>query len=174
MSIRDEISEQLAEGRLFLLPPLFAGMRTERTILASLEVHDIAQPPWPETWEGERHAEVRAYLDAFTEGRLISIAEEPYDKHRTAFLARVDPPTDEVWDIRCIDPEPGMRVLGCFAETDIFVALIGNYRENLTDARDWRDEIELTKAEWRKLFPTYRPHSGANLHDYVSRNWRHA
>lgn len=172
MSIRDEINNRITEGRLFHLLPYIPGSEVRRTLLASLEVYEMAQPPWPENWEGERHSQARGYLDLFTEGRLISIAEDPYDKEVNTYLARVDPLEDEVWDIRCIDPVPGLRVFGRFAETDVFIALSFNYRENLFDDRDWRDEIEFAKAEWRKLFPSYEPHRGATLYDYVSSNCR--
>lgn len=74
-------------------------------------------------------------------------------------MARTYPPADEVWDIRSRDPKPAMRVLGCFAETDVFVALVHGYRKNLGGprSRQWRDLIESCKAEWRKLFPRTYP-----------------
>jgi hypothetical protein len=86
-------------------------------------------------------------------------------------MARIDPAPDEVFDIRCIDPHPGIRVMGCFAEKDLFIALTKVGREELASVRDWRNEREACKAAWRRLFPTYPPYTGADLNDYVSSNF---
>jgi len=113
---------------------------------------------------------MRAFLDIWTSGALISVANNPYRKGRSTFMARIDPAPDEVFDIRCIAPNPGMRVLGCFADRDLFVALTTAMREDLATDKDWRNEREACKAAWRRLFPGYRPFSGANLNEYISAN----
>jgi hypothetical protein len=173
MSIRDEIRREImdrvGEGRLFDLPPLIPSAAVVRTMFVSKEVNDVV---WPPGWGGGRgalrHSKMRGYLDAFTEGRRISVALDPYHKPKSTYLARIDPLADGVWDVRCIDPKPGVRVLGCFAEKDTFVALTFNYRDNLANATDWRDERERCKAAWRKLFLTYEPLKEDCLDEYVS------
>jgi hypothetical protein len=173
MSIRDEINNRVRERppRLFFLPPLIEGMPIVREIFVTEEIQQIAYPPWPNGPTGRRFARMRAYLDAWTEGRLISIAEDPYEKPRSTFLARVDPAPDEVFDIRCISPRPGMRVFGRFADKDLFIALTWAGRENLPGDKDWRNEREACKAAWRRLFPSYPPFIGESLNDYVSTNY---
>jgi len=174
MSIRDEIKARANETppRLHFLAPLVQSAAIIRELFVSTEVIAVAHPPWPATLPGRRHAQMRAYLDAFTEGRRLAVANDPYRKPRTANIARVDPPGDEVFAFRCIDPKPGIRVFGCFAAFDLFVALTWRVREDLpTDAalnREWRDEVERCKAAWRRLFNPYRPHAGATLDDYLS------
>ncbi len=98
----------------------------------------------------------------------MTVAEDPYKKPRVTNMARADPIESEVFDIRCIDPKPGIRVLGCFADFDLFVALTWNVRENLPDDKSWRDEIERCKAAWRRLFHPYLPFCGADLNAYLS------
>jgi len=148
-------------------------MPVVRTMFISEELNEVVHPPWENMREGLKLSQLRAYLDIFTMGRLISVAEDPYNKPTSTYLARVDPTSDEVWDIRVIDPRPGIRALGAFAGTDIFVALTWNDRPNLggRGSPEWAAEIDRCKAKWRQLFPTYRPHKGASLHDYLSGNF---
>lgn len=170
MSIRDEINHRIAEGRLFHLPPLIRSEAVGRTMLVTEEVFHLVEPPWLSTPEGSRHASLRADLDTFSEGKLISVSEEPFRKRQSVYMTRTDPVSDEVFDIRSRDPSPGMRVLGCFAGRNIFVALAYSYRSYLgaLGSKEWRDFIGRSKAEWRKLFPAYLPHKGDHLRDYVS------
>ena len=95
-SIREAIRSH--EGRnLFCLPSALLGEETPRTVFVSSELHEIVNgPPWPTTWEGRRHANLRALLDGFTEGDWITVAEDPFDKNLCAILARVAPVEDEV------------------------------------------------------------------------------
>jgi hypothetical protein len=173
MSIRDEIRRRTQEQppRLFFLPPLIGGAAVRRELFVSEEIHGIAHPPWEPTEMGARFARLRGYLDAWTEGRTISITDHPYRKPKPTFMARIDPTPDEVFDIRCIDPNPGIRVMGCFADKDLFVALTMASREALATRHDWRNEREACKAAWRRLFPTYPPYTGASLNDYISANY---
>jgi hypothetical protein len=174
MSIRDEILARTQETpeRLFFLPPLIRSVGLVREIFISDEVNAVAHPPWPATALGRRHAQMRGYLDAFTEGRRITATDAPYRKPKSTFLARVDPVSDDFFSMRCIDPKPGLRVLGAFAAFDLFVALTWNCRENLPSDdplnKPWRDEIERCKAAWRRLFYTYPPHHGSSLNAYLS------
>src|SRR5438552_1813180 len=71
MSIRDEISARVSETppRLFLLPPLIPSVSMVREMFVSEEINRVAHPPWPPTSEGRRQAQMRAYLDAWSEGR---------------------------------------------------------------------------------------------------------
>jgi hypothetical protein len=172
MSIRDEIRRLTRERppRLFFLPPLIEGAAVVRELFVSEEIYRVVKPPWEPGELGARYARMRSYLDAWTEGRLISIADHPYRKPKPTYMARIDPAPDEVFDIRCIDPNPGIRVMGCFADRDLFVALTYASREALQTRHDWRNEREACKAAWRRLFPTYAPYAGVSLDDYVSTN----
>jgi hypothetical protein len=169
--MRVEIANRIAENppRLFFLPPLLPGISVVREVFASEEVYAVAQGPWPADQRGHQFARMRGYLDTWTEGLRVSVADDPYKKPKSTFMARLDPVADEFFDIRCIDPYPGIRALGAFADKDLFfIALTWNDRPVLNTDRIWRDEIERTKATWRKLFHPYRPLKGANLHDYAS------
>jgi hypothetical protein len=170
-SIRDAIKAH--DGReLFCLPHLVLGEEMPRTVFISKELAEIVIPPWPKTWEGRRHARLRALLDEFTDGSFITIAENPHDKEARAILARVDPVEAEIFDFRCLDPQPGIRAFGCFAETDTFVVLTWNYRENLENDDDWTAGIAQCESEWNRLFGGLQPFKGTTLNEYVSYNFR--
>ncbi len=171
MSIYDEIAHRVSEKRLFALAPALPNVTTARRIYISPEISSLLFGPWDEPeWE-ERCGYLRADFDRFLEGRLITAAARPY-KAKTAYIAQLDAPRDEVWEIRSRDPDPGLRVFGRFADTDVFIALTWSKRADLKGptSREWRDAIEGCKAEWRKLFPAYSPISGVNIHDYISAN----
>src|ERR1041384_7860822 len=100
MSIRDEINSRIAERRLFRLPHSLMGVATARTVFVSEPLYEITAGPWTHDAEGMRFAELRAHLDVFTGGGLISLAADPYKKPKATYLAAIDPVDDGVWDIR--------------------------------------------------------------------------
>jgi hypothetical protein len=69
-----------------------------------------------------------------------------------------------------MDPNPGIRALGFFAEVDTFVALTWNYRENIEGASGWINEVTSCITKWQELFGTLSPHKGNTINDYVSYN----
>lgn len=164
MSIRDQINARMGEGRLYCLEPLIPSDPSMRTLFVTPEIYDEVSPPWPANWAGKRHSRFRETLDAFTNGSWIAIAERPFDKDAAAFMARVHPIIWNLFDIRAIDPLPGIRCLGGFAEQDTFVALTWNYREGF----DWEGEIEACRQVWDDLLGPYKPLQGATINDYVS------
>lgn len=170
MSIRAEINNRLGEGRLFQLLPTLADSPVGRTMFISSEISGLVRGPWSNAAFEYRFSKLRADFEVFIEGRIIAVGAHPYKKKKTAYMARLDEPSDETWEIRSRDPKPGIRVFGRFAEKDAFVALTWGFREDLgrPGSKEWRDAIEQCKTEWRKLFPTYPPLSGADYNDYVS------
>lgn len=168
MSIHDEINGRCSERRLRLLAPALVGSPCVRTIFVSAEIYAAVQGPWQEPDHEIRCARLRAYLDRFIEGHVVSVGRDPFKKKADAFLVRLNEREDEVWEIRVRQPKPGIRVFGRFAERDCFVALTWLGREMLDDPHAWRNAREKCKAEWRRLFPTYDAHRGVDFDDYVS------
>jgi hypothetical protein len=147
------------------------GEETPRTVFVSEEVRDIVWDDYyPDTWEGRRHGNLRAFFDAFTEGAEFSVAFDPFNKPRTTTIARVHPVDLEVFDFRCLDPKPGIRALGFFAEIDTFIALTWDYRENFEGKDDWSEEVKNCVGLWQKLFGQLPPHKGNTVNDYISYN----
>jgi hypothetical protein len=167
MSIDRILQPLLVDGRLRELPSLFTGFETARTMIVTPEIFAAVTPPFPKGTDGVRLAEFRNWLDAFSEGGELSVAENPLKKPHDAMLARVEPTNAEFWSIRVTDPDktPGMRSLGAFVDTDKFVALTWDYRENI-DSFD--AEVEDVRRIWESLFVSQLPHTGDCLDDYVS------
>ena len=165
-SIREAIKSH--EGRtLFCLPSALLGEETPRAVFVTSELKEIVDgPPWPTTWEGQRHAELRALFDGFTEGDRITVGERPFEKDPRAIMARTHPIKDEVWDFRSLQRKPGIRAFGRFSEPNTFIALTWNYREIV----DWECEIKRCKAAWEKLFPDTPPFTGHNINEYITYN----
>ena len=170
MSIQDEIRTLCEDKRLFLLENILRHLPTFRHLLVVPELYALTETgPWDSVTQERRFRRLRANLDEFTRGATLTVEWNPYEA-RDAYFGRLDRIEDEVWDIRSRDPAPAIRVLGSFADKDVFVGLVWGWRKDwgCRDSREWRDAIERTKCEWRKLFPTYKPHRGEHLHAYLS------
>lgn len=170
-SIRDAINAHEGQ-KLFCLKSEFKRDDSPRAVFVAEEVMQIVTgPPWT-GHDGRRYARLRALLDAFTTGAFITVAEDPFDKEARAILARVAPVHAEVWAFRCLDPNPGIRAFGRFAEKDTFVVLSWNLRENLNNADDWADEVRHCTEQWATLFGTLPPHRGSRINEYLTYNFR--
>jgi hypothetical protein len=174
MSIRAEISRRVAEGRLKALSQSMPGPPDRRQIVVVQSVMDMLDGPWATPHQSRRAGEARALLENFLRGEQI-VGRMPPSKDVHTLIALLDPPGDNVWEYRVGNPRPGMRILGRFAEKDLFIATNWVNREDFRDpvtgqddSRKWRDEIVRCKAIWNQLFPTYQPFGGNTLHDFIS------
>ncbi|HEY6618636.1 MAG TPA: hypothetical protein VIY68_03745 [Steroidobacteraceae bacterium] len=144
---------------------------TARILYVSADVDAAVMYPFPETPEGERLAEFRARLDDFIEGAELSVAENPCDKPFDAMFARVRPVEKEFWSIRVTDPDdtPGIRSFGAFSDTNEFVALTWEMREDISV---FDEEVEAAIAAWSDYFGSEPPYRGDNLNEYLTNNIR--
>ena len=143
----------------------------------SVELTEMVSGPWDDNQMGERCGRLRADLENFVTGAMMTVAWDPYEA-TDAQIGRLDPIGDEVWDFRCQEPSPGLRVFCRFAEKDVLVAMTCYPRSipvpwldrwPLKDKRRrWRTAIVECRSEWTKLFPAYQPFTGGHLDDYLS------
>jgi len=178
MSIRVEINNRIAEGRLFRLRPNVQSDPNERTVLMSVEIHELVSGPWPDGPMGIRCGYLRADLESFVANDVMTVCWDPF-KARDAKIGRLYPIADEVWDLRSQAPPPGLRVFCRFAEKDVLVALTCRPRSVPvpwlnklpllgSNSREWRHAIVECRREWNVLFPAHQPLSGVDLSDYIS------
>jgi hypothetical protein len=160
MSILAHISGLKAARRLFPVLSYAPGAATRRALLVDEELQKLLLGPWDTTEDEVRFMALRAYLDVYAEGRLIT----------PGYLFQLSDRRDEIWEIKAPRPNPGLRVFCRFAKKDVFVALHHEARDTLRgwQSRLWRDAKEICKSEWRTLFLTWEPLRGATIHDYVS------
>jgi hypothetical protein len=176
MSIQGLIDQRVSEGRLFELRPRMQDDPIERSLYVSEEVWRLVDGPWESDSIARRCGRLRDDMERFVAGRYVALSLTPYEA-KTALFGLLDATEDGIWDFRSCDPEPGLRLFGAFADTDTFVALTCAprsvpveflQRRPLLDSHEWAIAIRACKAEWRKLFHSYRPHTGGNASDFVS------
>jgi hypothetical protein len=130
--------------------------------------------PWQDDEDEVACSLLRREFDRFVEGSVISLALQPFKKRKDAAIAILFPTEERVFDFRVRKPHPGIRVFGCFAARDVFVATNWEQRDRLptvlppeNDAEEWEKERKICLARWRQLTP-YEPFEGKSVHDYIS------
>lgn len=172
MSIRDEVHARCApdDGRLVFLEPLMPGAHS-RCLYIERELHDaiMQEATDPTGSTAFRMGRLISDLDLFSTGERITVG---YGAEKTCMMKHLDPRREEVWEIRSRDPKPSFRVFGRFAEPDVFIATNMARRDQLgaLGSHEWADEVRRCKVIWRRLFPTYLPHTGESIHDYITEN----
>jgi hypothetical protein len=169
MSIQDKITNLCNNKCLFRLVPEYQIERERRTMYVSPDIHSlVCGPIWTSEEQEFRWQSVRADLDWFVQAKTILV---PIDSQHggNAHMSQLKPPDTEVWDFRCRDPEPGIRILGSFAEKDAFVALTWELRNPLGafGSREWDAAILRCKTNWLSLFEC-QPLTGSYPSDYIS------
>lgn len=164
MSIQELIRDCLARDDLFLLDTFDPSIPRVRFIYVSQTVKEFTENP-----TNARAGRLHANLDLFIGGGVITASMAPH-KAGNAYMGRLNPPEDGIWDIRSRDPSPALRLLGGFSKRDVFIGLVLRERKSLGDkkSREWSVAISECNKEWRNRFLAYKPLCGDNLHDYLS------
>jgi hypothetical protein len=166
------------ERRLVMLEPALAYDRIVRHVVLSQEVAGHVLGPWDNGVAARRCARVRADLDAIVRGDIVSVCLEPAEATNELF-GLLYKPSNGIFDIRCRDPKPGIRILGGFAERDWFVALTFHPRSApvaFTDrpplgeygSVEWANAIHDTQEEWESLFGVLQPLTGTTKDAFLS------
>lgn len=161
MSIIDEIVWRVEENRLFLHSPRVRGSTQRRVLLLSEDIRNRLDASYPDDPEMEdRMGELEADLDVFSTGPQID----------PKYFFLLYPASEGVWEIRSIRPDPQIRVLGLFAQRDVFVATNMAMRNELGgwESRGWKDVKRLAQSRWRQLFHTYNPRISTDVQSLVS------
>jgi hypothetical protein len=179
MSIRQAWKLHIGNNELFKLGFLVPGPPEKRVVLLSPELNTLISGPWPHNSAAERCARLRADLENILAGNPLVVCWQPYKAGRHHQIGRLEPIEDNIFDIRSIDPSPGLRVLFHFAEKDVLVLHVCNPRSlgvswlsrlplGGRSSKAWRRAIAESKERWSILFPKYEPHKGDTIDDYLS------
>ena len=170
MSIYLEVEAHHKEGRLVRFVPIVCSPPQRRVIYVTLALKNLLDGPWVgDEWE-IRWSRAKQQLDDFMDGLprdRIFVRSAPRKKS-ACFMSLLDPENDEIWEIRCRDPKPGLRIFGSFIRQDVFVALTAAPHECLSSEGDWDRAIQQYKQEWNKYFSS-AAFSGAYPNDYLTR-----
>jgi hypothetical protein len=168
MSIADEINFLCSAGRVHRFVPMFAAPKERRVTYVSSDIQALLIDSWSGKAQESRWGYVRADLESFVRDPWITVAA---DSRRAgpAYMAQLQPPSDETWDIRCRDPQPGIRLLGRFALKDVFIALTWEERLPLKDfgSTEWKEAIARCVVEWNRRFWN-QPLTGSYPDGYLS------
>jgi len=170
MSILAQINDLCTQGRLCQLLPSYPRGAQRRFLYVSVEINNrLSIGPWVTRKQEIRWGRLRADLEKFIESNRIQVPSDSR-RARAAYMGRLQPDDDEVWDIRSRDPSPGMRVFGRFAAKDLFVGLTWAERPPLGafQSEEFKRAIRQCKTDWANLFHPYSPLRGRYPHDYIT------
>ena len=169
----------MENSELFKLGFLVPGPPERRVVLLSPELNALVSEPWVDSLKAERCARLRADLENILAGERLVVCWEPFKAGKRHQIGRLDPVQDDIFDIRSMDPSPGLRVLFHFAEKDVLVLHVCNPRSVKVSwlsrlplgegsSKAWRKATAESRTRWTTLFPRYEPHHGDDIHDYLS------
>jgi len=167
MSIQAIIIERCKEGLLFPIEPSIPSDSIVRGLYASKEVYErlLNYSDTSGAW-----GTVKATMDDFVSGRLISVGYEGRRHKSTHKMALLEPKHNGVWEIRVTKPRPAIRIFGQFAAKDLFIVLEWGERKALGEfgSKEWKTITRNCKAQWRRLFNPYNPLLEEDENDYLS------
>lgn len=160
MSIKALIETAIRHGRLFPLMPRARGESARRAMFLSKGLWELLTTPQLDPELEIRLGALQADLEVFVTGQAID----------PEYLFLLAPASEGVWEIRSVRPNPAIRVLGLFAEKDVFVATNHAFRDDLgwRHSREWKDARRVARTNWRNLFSTYQPVQSTLISDVVT------
>lgn len=165
MSIADQVTRCCDSGTLVEFRPI-APISTLRPVYLVPEVCARIVGPWTTAEERSFMPQVQADLENFIEGGWINAT---FRMRPNAYCKRLQDGSKSVWELRTIDPAPGVRIFGMFAMKDVFIGTGMLLRSELNDC-SFKEEIRNTKAKWRNILHTYAPVVSENINDYITEN----
>ncbi|HEV7731419.1 MAG TPA: hypothetical protein VGR62_04615 [Candidatus Binatia bacterium] len=153
-----------------------SGLDDERRkVIVSGRILQLLKGPWEDGALERIGIRTGAYFDAFIEQEFVTVRQGPPGDDN-AQVARLEPTGRNVVELRCLprdkkDDYPSIRVFGCLARKDYYVALGWNFRFELGKFRDprWDAAIECCKRSWWTLFPCHEPLTGGEFpDDYIT------
>ena len=160
MSINDSIRWRVEQGMLYPLVPKAPGTAARRSMFLSEPLWKMLSATHEDPDLEDRLGYLQADLEVFANGGSIS----------PKYLFLLSPLRDCVWEIRSVQHEPSIRVLGLFADKDVFIATGHALREDLGgwQSRQWREVKRAARANWRSLLGTYEPMNSTKIDELVT------
>jgi len=103
----------------------------------------------------------------FVAGEVIRVRVGKIMKRDRSDMVRLDDPSEEVWEIRYLEPKRSIRLFGRFAEIDSFIVTGCVSRDALGGPGDpaWEEAKKQCQTDWRNLLPAYPAHSAKEFPD---------
>lgn len=154
------VQDMITAGQLVRLHPVSRRASQRRALLITPHVDAVLNQEGSEDMTDERLARLRADLEAFVTER---------DVH-PEYLYWLTPKRAGVWEVRSVDPQPSLRVLGRFISQDAFVAFLVERRDQLGgwNSPEWRRAIRTCIQRWHSIFGPYAPLIGEQPNDFFT------
>jgi len=129
-------------------------------MLLSAELWELLNATYDDPEMEDRMGDLQADLEFFVESPTID----------PKYLFHLYPARDAVWEIRSVRPAPSIRVLGSFADKDVFVATNYALRSELGgwQSREWKNVKRTAHRRWTALLQPYDPRRGTDARAFVS------
>jgi hypothetical protein len=176
MPIRELWKKRVQDGELVKLSFLIPGPAEGRTVLLSPEIDALISGPWEDGEMRNRCYRLRVDLENILSGAGLTYCDIPREAKEKHQIGRLDPVEDNIFDIRSVEPSPGLRIIFHFVEKDVLVLHTCRPRSinvawlttlPIISEKLWRRAISYSKDQWSVLFPLHEP-PGDSIHDYLS------
>jgi hypothetical protein len=178
MSIHDWINSAAGDAppRLHWVDPVFTSDPVVRRVLVTPEIWNLIDSP-PSRYQA-RCDRLRADIESFVTGDEIAVSLTPFQAGG-AYMGLLAPPQDGVFEFRSRDHSPGLRLLGHFADRDLFVVTVIASRSvpwppvmmgplGSQNSPEWAAAINAANAAWRRLFGPFKQAYGGDIRDVLS------
>ena len=100
------------------------------------------------------------------------LGERVYGDRKGRYLANLEPPPPEIWEIRVTEPTAQARLFGRFAEPDTLILTGFHTRRLLGDkgSQEWSDAMQDCVRQWEAFLAALPIFSGSTIHEYVTEN----
>lgn len=176
MSIRERLNLAVEQGHLVRYQR--ASVEGFRQLYLTAALYDELQNEQSAiAFFGQRSA-VSAFFTRWLNGSRLSLRIE--ERTGRNEMARLEPPPEEIWEMRITEPRPQLRIFGRFVDRNVFVAMFAVNRDRLGNAfstpgrksQSWLGAMYDCETLWNGIFGGAEPFRGATHGDYVSENPR--
>jgi hypothetical protein len=165
MSTQDEIKELEAAGKLVRYLPRGPRVAKRRLFLGPDAQKDLTDPA-----SATNSLVGKAFILAALERWVLG--DNIYGKKRGEFLDRLDPPPQDIWEIRVTPPSIQARLFGRFAEPDTLILTKFHTRSMLGNkgSQGWIQAMTACEQCWSTLFPDIPCFTASSVRSYVTEN----
>ena len=170
MSIDECIEQLITSRKLNPLSPTISGEVCLRTVLVTERIQEYLNQDVSLPKKFRRTAiESRLVIDRFLAPKTpTTVGLAPYNSPSFTVLALLDHGFITVWEFRVRDPNPQVRIFGCFAQKDTFIALTYGNRDTL----DFSQKNAETRRIWKALFKQLPSVQGDKIDEYLSEKYK--
>jgi len=166
MLIADRIKTLCDRQQLVEIEPLDWRAARKRRVYVSPDIARFLTRKSADRGTNQDRRALQALFDRFISGNFVSVALEPPEMGTD--IKRLSPGNAEVWEFKVVRKAGKrrlqFRVLGRFAELNVFVVLTGPADRLLID---YSSEILQCQERWLHLFGDQPPRYGRYEYDYI-------